>query len=279
MNPHKIKLDGYDISKLPIIIKGKKIIVAIGCSWTRAWGYHDNDIHSNDPTRKDDIDFLYHQSYVGIVRAYLKLDSMLITAIPGSNNEMQIRLLMDFLKNNETKFDKIFVLWGITSHTRWELYSNVIEAPSMFHIGSDVPTGKEKEREWFLKYHYNEEFQLEKLENLIRLTHGYLNNKKIEHLFFPTFTNYNNKNLYLQDVSDSCFYKKNFNENSMLDMMFKYCNQKPIKNFLSNPYNQKDNNKIRILIEKKIFSKLAHPNKFGHKLIGDKLIEHFEKKI
>ena len=272
----QITVDGYDTNKLPIVIDGKNIIIAIGCSWTRGWGWHDKDLHSNDPNRIDDLEFLYNESFVGLVRKFLNLDSMLITAVPGSNNEMQIRLLMDFLRNNEFKFEKIFVLWGITSHTRWELYSNVMDAPSMFHVGSSIPSGKEKEREWFLRYHYNELFQKEKLSNLIRLTHGYLNNKKMKHLFFPAFVNYNNTNLHLHDVSDCCFYKINCSNNSMLDEMFESIGHSLGEPFLSNPYNQQDNNKIEKLIENNLFSKLSHPNKNGHKFIADHLIEHLK---
>lgn len=276
MDTNKIKLDGYDISKLPAVINGKKIIIGIGCSWTRAWGYFDDDLHSNDPNRKDNLEFLYNQSYVGLVREYLKLDSMLITAVPGSNNEMQIRLLLDFIRNNETIFDKIFVLWGITSHTRWELYSNSINGTSMFHYGSDVPIGKEKEREFFLKHHYNEDFQLEKLSNLIRLTHGFLCHKKIEHLFFPTFNNYNKKTLKINDVQLKNYFKINSPNNSMLDLMFNKIKKSPPLSFLSNPYNAEDNNKIRSLIDANYFSKLNHPNQNGHRFIGDNLINYLQ---
>jgi hypothetical protein len=276
MNTPEIKLDGHDTSKLPILINGKKIIVGIGCSWTRAWGYIDDDLHSNDPNRKDDTDFLYHRSYVGIVRSYLNLDSMLITAVPGSNNEMQVRLLMDFLRNNESKFEKIFVLWGITSHTRWELYSNSINRPSMFHMGSDVPAGKEKEREFYLKNHYNESFQLEKLSNLIRLTHGFLCHKKIEHLFFPNFNNYNKNTLMINDVLSNNFFKIDSQKSSMLDLMFHEIKKNPPLSFLSNPYNIDDNNKIKYLIDANYFSKLSHPNQNGHRYIGEHLVQHLK---
>jgi hypothetical protein len=140
-----LNLFGSDLNRSFIDGSGKDLFIAAGCSWTRGWGAVDDCLYFADPNFKDDREFVRNQSYAGLVAKSLGIDAILMLAIPGSNNETQARLIINFLQKNRNQYRRVFVLWGLTSHLRWELYSNNINAPSMFMLGSVVPPGKEKE--------------------------------------------------------------------------------------------------------------------------------------
>lgn len=272
-----IDLAGHDKNKFIIDIKDNNLFVAIGCSWTRAWGAVDNCLDFRSPLYKDDLNFFNNLSYVGKVCNFLNYTSKIVMAIPGSNNDMQTRLLFELLQKNRHKFDKIFVLWGITSHLRWELYSNQINAPSMFMLGSNVPPGKEEERKWFLMRHWNNDFEMERLSHKIVATSCYLKNLDVGHLFFPVFESYNNFNMNLNNVDKSNYFGINNKTNDMLHL---WCNSEglTIDNcVLSNPYSDDDRSKLNLLVSKGYLSKAyAHPTLVGHNDIALRLIDHLK---
>ena len=106
----EIDLQGHDVNRFIVDGSGQDLFIAIGCSWTRAWGAHDECLDFKDPDFEDDMSFINHQSFPGLVCSYLNIDAKLIMAIPGSNNDMQSRLLIEFLQKNRDKFRRIFVL-------------------------------------------------------------------------------------------------------------------------------------------------------------------------
>lgn len=268
-----LRLDGHD-PDLRLFVNGTsdRVLIAIGCSWTRAWGWYDHDLHSNDPNRKDDVDFMCNDSFVGILSQYLGCSGQINTAIPGSNNDMQTRLLVEIIERNRNNLGEIFVLWGITSHLRWELWSTIVKKPTMFMLGSKGPPHKELEKKWYFTYHYDESFEMTRLSQKIITMHGYLKNLKIQHLFFPVFTNCNQQTMQLDSMAAENFYLLDQHPNSMLNLMFDHVGQPGPSQWLSNPYNTDDNDQIRCLQRHGLMSKLAHPSRQGHRFIGEKLI-------
>jgi hypothetical protein len=182
------------------------------------------------------------------------------------------------MQKNRSKFNKIFVLWGITSHLRWELYSNNVNMPTMFMLGSKVPPGKEEERKWFLTRHWNDAFEMERLSQKIMTTSAYLKMLNVDHLFFPTFESYNMKNMNLNYMDDKNFFRPN---DSINDMLHLWCRDEGLQlsnNVLSNPYSEKDVMQLDKLIKLDYLSKnIAHPTKKGHKDIADRLIQYLEE--
>ena len=280
MSTSKIQIDlsGWPIDKFIIDGYGNSLFVAIGCSWTRAWGSFPDCIDFRDNNYRDDLDFYNNKSYVGRVCNYLKYHAKICMAIPGSNNDMQIRLLIELLQKNRSKFDKIFVLWGITSHLRWELYSNNVDAPTMFMMGSKVPPGKEEERKWFITRHWNDAFELERLSQKIVTTSTYLKNLDVDHLFFPTFESYNSNNMNLNYVDDGNFFRPKDSVNDMLHLWAQHEKLHVPDNILSNPYSEKDVLQLDKLIKLNYLSKkLAHPTEKGHEDIANRLISYLEE--
>ena len=203
---------------------------------------------------------------------------MMVLAVPGSNNDTQSRLIIEFLQNNRHKFRRIFVLWSITSHLRWELYSNYVNAPSSFQIGNTLAPGKEEEKNWYLYHHWNEKFELEKLGRTIVTTHAYLKMLDVDHLFFPVFESFTRKQMNLDNVDPRNFFGLDRDPN---DMMSLWCQQEKIKrpkDVLNNAFNTKDKQKLTQLIERGYLEPVtAHPNTKGHADIANRLIAHLNK--
>jgi hypothetical protein len=249
----------------------RNCLIAIGCSWTRAWGWNDEYIDHNG-VWQDDAEFLMNGSYAGRVRDHLGLDGMINLAVPGGSNQLQGRLLIDTIEQNRAQFDRVFVLWGITSHLRWELWSNAVYHPTKFTIGGEMPRQKEAERRWYLEHHYNESFELDRLSQQIVMTHAYLKHNNIDHLFFPAFTAYNQHNLSVDSVSSDNFYQKHNDQNDMLTAMCEHRGCLRPKQFISNPYNKDDNALLAELQQHNLISQLHHPSAQGHEFIANQLI-------
>jgi hypothetical protein len=276
----EIELDGNALNEMTMLGSGPDLFISAGCSWARAWGADDAWGHQTQSRHeyKDNLDFLQNHSYSGLVSKHLNLSAMMMLAVPGSNNDMQSRLIIEFLQKNKNKFRKIFVMWGITSHLRWELYSNSLNTPSMFTVGNKLGPGKEEERNWYLYHHWNEKFELERLSRTIITTHAYLKMLDIDHLFFPVFESFNQQLMDLDNVAPQNFFELDTNPN---DIMSLWCQQEKIKrpkNVLSNAFNSKDKEKLTQLIDRGYLAETtAHPNTKGHADIADKLIAHITK--
>lgn len=271
-----LDLDYHDTSEFFVHGKGPNVLVAMGCSWTRAWN-HNDDVAKLHLKFDDDREFMWHKSYAGQVRGYLGHDGMINLAIPGSSNDCQVRLLMDLLQKHRSDFGQVFVLWGITSHCRWELWSNVIDRPSGFQIGSRLENGKAEEMKFFLTRHWNDHFELQRLSHKITMLHCYLKQISVDHLFFPAFESMSTHNMDLANIDDSCYFKRHSHKN---DMMSLWCQEHGISDIgrvMSNPHNRQDVDLCRPLIELGYLGRnFAHPTELAHQDIADKLIHHLQ---
>jgi hypothetical protein len=269
-------LDGHDRSRFIIDGDGPDVLVAIGCSWTRGWGAVDN-CPDFDSLYQDDLDFYRNESFVGKISKHLGFSSMIVMALPGTSNDTQVRLLIELLQKNRKKFRRVFVIWGITSHLRWELYSNKIDSPSMYMLGSPVPPGKDIERKWHLVHHWNNNFELERLGQKIVTTSAYLKMLNIDHLFFPAFESYSNHNMNLDNVDDKNYFNANSACNDMLHLWAQEQKVPINETVLSNPYSDKDKDNLKSLIQAGYLNKKhAHPSIQGHADIADKLIRYID---
>lgn len=272
----KIDLSGHNTKQFIIDGDGPDVFMAIGCSWTRAWGAVDS-CPDFDSAYQDDLNFYNNESFVGRICNHLGFSSKIVMALPGSNNDTQTRLLIELLQKNRNKFGRVFVLWGITSHLRWELYSNKINAPSMYMLGSNVPPGKDTERKWHIVNHWNNEFELERLGQKIVTTSAYLKMLDIDHLFFPVFESYNSSNMNLNNVNPKNYYNIDAPCNDMLHTWASEQNISIKETVLSNPYSNKDKDNLESLIDAGYLNKKhAHPSSRGHADIAVKLIQYID---
>jgi hypothetical protein len=272
----EINFSGHNTKQFILDLNGPDVFIAIGCSWTRAWGAVDN-CPDFDLLYQDDLKFYNNESFAGKICNHLGFTSKIVMALPGSNNDTQTRFLIELLQKNRNKFRRVFVLWGITSHLRWELYSNKINAPSMYMLGSSVPEGKDTERKWHIVNHWNNEFEIERLSQKIVTTSAYLKMLDIDHLFFPAFESYNNTNMNLSNIDSKNYFNINSPCNDMLHIWGKEHGVHLKEPVLSNPYSGTDKSNLESLVKLGYLNKVhAHPSIQGHADISRRLIQYID---
>mgnify|MGYP000674080630 CR=1 FL=1 len=129
--------------------------------------------------------------------------------------------LIDFLEHNKEQYSKIFVLWGITSIYRWEMYSNTTNQlePCILRSKRSKNKGLIEESEYYFKHFWNKENSLRDLGRQILLVDAYLTMHSIDHLFFNSFDPYTLDNLNITSITDSTFYKIKESHNDMLSLL------------------------------------------------------------
>jgi hypothetical protein len=275
---------GERFDKIFVHGTGPDLFLATGCSWTRAWGANDSCLEFGSPDFKDDPAFMLEKSYAGRLARYLGFESIINMAMPGSSMDLQARFLVEFLQKNRAKLRRVFVLWGLTSHTRWELYSNDIGKPTGFQLGANVPPsaasfypGRSEQMKFFLKHHWNETHELERYGQKIVMCHSYLRMLDIDHLFFPVFESFNQTNMNLNNVDNCNFFSKDLPVNDMLGIWRAQCHSSTYQRVSSNPFCDEDKAKLNPLIDAGLLSKkFAHPTELGHLDIFNHLVRHFE---
>jgi hypothetical protein len=258
------------------------LLVAVGCSWVAAKAI------DTDPTtttinwsHQEDPAFVKQYSFAGLLQQNLGLDQIHFIAQSGSNNDEQLRKLVAFIDTNRDNYSRIFVLWGLTSIYRWEMFSSTINKVESCVAGS-IPFNPNPEFRNEVKYYFshfwNKEYELEKLGNSVLLASGYLTNMGIEHLFFNSFQAYNNNDLKISPVSN--FYKVTETENDMLTFLCKTAGVSTnieglFLNFLAP--NMEFPTHVRELQQQVLLDRAtAHPTVQAHKLIADELYEYIK---
>lgn len=275
---------GEKFHKIFVHGTGPDLFLAAGCSWTRAWGANSSCLAFGSPDFRDDPAFMLQKSYVGRLSGYLGFDSVINMAMPGSSIDLQVRFLVEFLQKNRHQLRRVFVLWGITSHTRWELYSNDIDKPVGFQIGASVPPsaasfypGRHAQMEFFLTHHWDEAHELERYSQKIVMCHAYLRMLDIDHVFFPVFESFNYTNMNLNHVHDRNFFSRDQPINDMLGLWWAQHLHGAPQRVSSNPFCNKDVSKMSTLIDAGLLSKkFAHPTEQGHQDIFNRLVTHLE---
>lgn len=239
------------------------VLVAAGCSWV---------VGKNvDPK----------STFVQLLQENLELDEFVSLAENGSNNATQLHRLIKFIESNQDTYSRIFVLWGLTSIYRWEMYSATTNRVESCMVGKNLPK-IEEELKYYFTHFFNTDYELSKLGNQVSLLNGYLKNMDIGHLIFNSFQGYNNKDLDI-DVDSKYFYQVEEKNNDMLSFL---CQSNKIKLSTSSvPWlnlaggDQFNNNSIKELQTAGMLDDLdAHPTAQAHKLIANKLYDYIKEK-
>lgn len=263
---------------------GSDLFLAVGCSWTRAWGASDSCLAFGSKDFADDPVFMLEKSYAGRLAQHLNFGFFINMAMPGSSMDLQARFMIEFLQKNRHKFNRVFVLWGMTSHLRWELYVNDIDIPMGFQIGSNVPKeaasyyrNRNDQMMFFLRHHWNEDFELARYSQKIVMCHAYLRMLQADHLFFPTFESFSQHNMNLNHVDDRNFFSKDLKHNSMLDFWWQQIGRKCGVRVSSNPFDTSEHRVLEPLIDAGFLSeRFAHPTEQAHLDIFTRLVNHLE---
>lgn len=209
------------------------VLLAAGCSWVAAKSIDcDPDSLSVDFTHKENPAIVEQQSFAGILTTLLGYDQFYLIAEHGANNEQQLKRIVDFVEKNKDNYSEIFVLWGVTSIYRWQMYNATSNQVEDCMIGRRQLSGIEEEVKSYFSKHWNKELELERLGNNVLMLNGYLDNYNIKHLFFNSFQSYSDSSMNCA-IDDNYFYKVKEDNNDMLSFL---CSAAGIENNSKSPW-------------------------------------------
>jgi hypothetical protein len=109
----------------------------------------------------------------------------------GSSNQRQFRLAQETFNRRDTKdfldqFDRVVVLWGITSTARNELYSLAHQSPYNFFYGRGEPLA-EAFTECLVKHSYDHDYEVFSLVRHMLHWNNYFELLGIENYWFDSF--------------------------------------------------------------------------------------------
>jgi hypothetical protein len=169
-----------------------QLLVTFGCSWTYGIGAGYTQGMSRaeyiDTYKKDSI--CSQLSFRGLLSKKYGLVNKNFS-LGASSNQHQFRLAKEFFsstdfKKLQSKFNKIIVLWGITSTARNELYLTRSDCHEDIFYSNDKIESK-----LMTKYFYNHEYEVDRLLTEIRFWDDYFKSKNINNLWFDTFNHHN----------------------------------------------------------------------------------------
>ena len=260
------------------------LLLAVGCSWVAAKSIDvDPASTTYDYNHIEDPAVVAEYSFAGQLQKLLKLDQIEFIADSGSSNSEQVRKLIDFVETKKDQYSKIFVLWGITSIYRWEMYTDVTNAVEPCLVGQTRNPKIVEQVKYYFQHFWNEEYELEKLGNQIILVDAYLDKHNIEHVFFNSFQSYTGGELKISTV-DKQFYHLNKDNNDMLSFLCVKNNVKfstssvPWLNLIKKtPDLQYNNNAVKELQKCGMLDcATAHPTIAAHKLIAEELYSYMQ---
>jgi hypothetical protein len=263
------------------------VLIAVGCSWV-AGAYMDTNPTATDFDYNHQVDTEYRDqnSFAGLVQQQLGLDQIHFVARNGASNDNQLRNLIAFLNRHKDEYSKIFVLWGLTSIYRWEVFSNTLGYIEDSAFGRDTHKPEVLEEiKYYYSHFWNREYELEKLGNKILLANGYLKSLNIDHLIFNSFQGYSTEEMLVKNIEPKYFYHHNTSDNDLLSFL---CNKNnvqikktsvPFLNLLRPAAKQMNSSSIRELQKSGwLDCATAHPTVKAHKKIANELYDYIKEK-
>lgn len=253
----------------------KTLLVTFGCSWTLGVGVGYTPGMSEDELKKiawqpeicDEFSFrsLLAKKYNLVNKNFSE---------GGSSNQRQIRFAKDFFSSDEfdrlkTEFDKIIVLWGITSTARNEMWSTELNRRANFFYSDPLDLAKT-----LTLLSYNHDYEVKLLAAEIQHWNTFFKNLNISNLWFDTF---NHHDYIFSNASIENLIFKNKNPRDLMSIL-------AINNGLKNVNDQyhtsnwkMDSKRVEYLVKQRILNPFSHhPTRQGHIQIANILAEHIE---
>ena len=261
------------------------LLIAAGCCWVAGRAIDtDPAALTFDFDHVEDPEFVEQHSFAGIVQRRLGLDQIHFVARHGSNNDDQFAKVIAFIDANYNNYSEIFVLWGVTSIYRWQMYSSVTGQTESCMVGKKFNLDNlSKEVKYYFSHHWDKETELKKLGVNIVVLNGYLKNLGINHLFFNAFQSYNNRDLNISEVPE--FYRGTEVDNDLLSLLCTKNNipltssSVPWLNLLKPTDKQYNNRAVKKLQSAGWLDRAtAHPTVQAHELIANELYDYIKEK-
>jgi len=236
------------------------VLIAAGCSWV---------VGKNvDP----------NLAFARQLQEHMDIDQFHSIARNGASNTEQINSLVEYINTNHDQYSRIFVLWGVTSIYRWEMYSSVTDSVEACAVGRGTDELKKEIKHYFTHY-FNEAYELKKLNTQVVMLNGYLKSLDIDHLFVNSFQSYQ-----ISGADSQYFYQVNEEHNDMLSLLCRANKIKisassvPFLN-LTTPGTDFNYDSIQELQRTGwLDQESAHPTVQAHKLIANELYDYIKDK-
>ena len=251
----------------------KRLLITFGCSWTYGVGASYTQGMSQDEYKETawDIEKCEQLSFRGLLsKKYGFLNKNFASG--GSSNQRQFRLAKEFFSSLEfeqlkSEFNKIIVLWGITSTARNEMWSLELDKLSNFFYHSQ----QTKLAKSLLKFCYNHDHEVRQLSTEMRHWNIFFKNLNIDNLWFDTFNHHD----YEPTVENLIFEDK-----SPRDLLSTLVMAHGLKN-PDNRYHHSlwtvDSNRVEYLVNNGILNPFSHhPTQQGHEQLADMLSSSLE---
>jgi hypothetical protein len=248
-------------------------LITFGCSWTYGVGVNyqygmNKEVFEKDAWSSEICDQL---SWRGVLGRQFDLTNINFSS-SGSSNQRQFRLAREFFptdkfKQLQTQFNRIIVLWGITSTSRNEIYSLKNESITNIFYHQETELSK-----FFLLNCYSHIHEVSELCQHMTFWEDYFSLLNVENYWFDTLNthNYNavvgdTKPLHILDAGKQ-----------PRDLMSWLCQE---SGMTLNPYSydwENDDGRVDYLKLKNIINPISmHPTQQSH----EKLADYFSERI
>ncbi len=243
-------------------------LITFGCSWTKGVGsWYDKELSYKDylncsaTLSKDEYSF---RTILAKRHGYKNIN----LSASASSNGKQFRLAEEYFNtDNYKKFDKVIVLWGITSTSRMDIWSNKKKKYQSIFLNTNEGEINNILRE----EHYDHKVELNRLSEQILHWDKYFSMIGVENYWFDTFNHheyrYTSPNMIL-------------GEKTPRDLMSLICEEEGLV-LKRDDYHfsswWRDSERIKFLEQKKLVNPHSfHPNRICHEKIAD-MIDNYVK--
>lgn len=168
----------------------------MGCSWTYGVAVSYTEGMSWDQLMETawDEKICDTLSWRGILAQHLESENFNLS-VGGSSNQKQFRLATEFFSQQYKKikndYDKILVIWGITSTARNEIFCLETNSQKNF-----LYNDKEDFSKFFVKYSYSHQNEVNTLARQMQHWNDFFESQGIENYWFDTFNTHNYHAVY-----------------------------------------------------------------------------------
>ena len=258
------------------------LLLAAGCSWVAGRAIDtDPTALTFDMDHIEDPAIVKQYSFAGILQRKLGFDQIEFVAKNGASNREQLHKIVEFVNLNRNNYSKIFVLWGLTSIHRWEIYSNIAKQLLTCMFGRKFKNDElNEEVKYYSKHFWNKEYELKKLQCDVLLLNGYLKSLEIDHVFFNAFQsldlNMDIKEFYCGDKTNNDMLSFLCNTNNVKISQSKF----PWLNLLRPREIQFNTRAVLELANQGWLDQATkHPTIKAHSLIAEELYKFIRRKI
>lgn len=170
----------------------KSLLITFGCSWTYGIGlcWHPGISAEEFESSRWLPEICDKFSFRGILADRYNLDTLNFSQ-GGSSNQTQFRLAREYFgsllyEQHQRQYEKILVVWGITSTARNELYfADSGLRRSFMYSGNNSRLCK-----ILVTDHYDHAHEVEQLAHQIRFWNKFFVSNGIDHIWFDTFNHH-----------------------------------------------------------------------------------------